>query len=374
MNNLNSPRAHRSSLAEGAVFAVGIALLATACTPAEDGDTKSAGFQLTDSMATRIAMDTVKELPMQGDLDLNGRIAADDSRMADVYPIVGGQVVSVDVELGDHVTKGQTLAVIRSSQVADYERQLIDAQSDVRVAEKNVKVQQDLFDSHLLSERDLIAAQQDLAKAQAQLKQIEEAFSIYHLEDGSEYVVKAPMSGYIVNKAVSKDVTLPSDHNERIFTIAELDEVWVLAEVYESDIARVAVGMPADITTLSYPDTAFHGKVDKIFNILDPETRTMQVRVKLSNLKTLLKPEMIAHVHLSFEENRTLPSIPATAIVFDNSRQYVMVYHSRNDISTREVTVKRTAGGRAWVDSGLKPGEVIISKGQLFIYDALNDR
>mgnify|MGYP000979015933 CR=1 FL=1 len=96
--------------------------------------------------------------------------------------------------------------------------------------------------------------------------------------------------------------------------------------------------------------------------------------MKLTNPKTLLKPEMIAHVHLSFAEDRALPSIPASAIVFDNSRQYVMVYRGRNDILTREVTVKRTAGGRAWVDNGLKPGEVIISKGQLFIYDALNDR
>lgn len=335
---------------------------------------KSTAFVLTDTMAQRIGLDTVRESALQGEIDLNGSIAADDNRLADVYPIVGGQVISVDVELGDHVTKGQTLAVIRSSQVADYDRQLIDAQSDVQLAEKNIKVQQDLYDSKLVSERDLIAAQQDLAKARAQLNQIQEAFAIYNLEAGSQYVVNAPRSGYVVSKSVSKDVTLPSDRSDPIFTIAELDEVWVVAEVYESDIARVKEGMPAEINVLSYPDKTFHGKVNKILNILDPQTRTMRVRIRLTNEGTLLKPEMIAHVHLTYAEDRALPSLPADAIVFDNSRQYVMVYQDRDHISTREVNVERTTNGRAWISAGLKPGEVIISKNQLFIYDALNDR
>lgn len=374
MKNSNSPRASASSPAKPALLALGAAVLLAACShPAEPkADTKA--FALSDTMLARIKLDTVKQSPVMSTIDLNGRVVADENRVADIFPIVGGQVMSVDCELGDRVQKDQTLAVIRSSEVADYERQLIDAQSDVQVAEKNVKVQQDMFDSKLVSERELLNAQQDLAKAQAELKRIKEAFTIYHLEDGSQYVVKAPISGYIVDKAITRDVTLPADHNEKIFSIAQLDEVWVLADVYESDIARVKEGMPADITVLSYPDKTFHGTVDKIFNILDPKTRTMHVRVKLPNEGTLLKPEMVAHVQLTYSEDRTLPVVPANAVVFDNSREFVMVYKDRYNVDTREVKLERTAGGNTWIAQGLKPGEVIVSKQQLFIYDALNDR
>lgn len=380
MNNLNSPRASayspgsRPTVPAAAVLGLLGLLTLGACHGNKEADEKSDAFTLTDTMFERLGFDTVRQTPVQGEIELNGRIVADENRMADIFPIVGGQVLDVMADLGDHVTKGQTLAVIRSSEVADYERQLVDAQSDVRLAEKNAKTQQDLFNSHLVSERELLAAQQDLAKAQAELSRIQEAFTIYHLQEGSQYVVKAPISGYIIDKAITKDVTLPADHDEKIFTIAELDEVWVLADVYESDIARVKEGMPAEVTTLSYPGKVMNGKVDKIFNILDPQTRTMRVRIRLKNDSTMLKPEMIAHVKLVYHEDRSLPCVPSKAVVFDNSRHFVMVFKDRDHIITQEVTPERSANDVTWIADGLTPGEVIVSKEQLFVYDALNDR
>lgn len=349
-------------------------LLVAACGPGEPPPADARAFAVSDSMMARIALDTVKEQPVENRIELNGRIAAAADRLADIYAIVGGQVISVDAELGDRVTKGQTLAVIRSSEVAQFESELIDARSDVRFAQKNLQVQQDLFASKLISERELVQAQQELAKAQAQLRRIEETFAIYHFRDGSVYEVKAPISGYLIDRRVNKDVVLPAGQNERIFSIAELDEVWALAEVYESDIARVKEGLSAEISTLSYPDRAFPGTVDKIFNILDPRTRTMQVRVKLRNPETLLKPEMIARVRLTFLEGQRLPSIPAGAIISESGKQYVMVFKDRYNVLTRQVMPFRTTGATTWIAEGLEPGEVVISKGQLFIYDALNDR
>jgi cobalt-zinc-cadmium efflux system membrane fusion protein len=325
-------------------------------------------------MLTRIVLDTVRERPVENRIELNGRIAAAADRMADIYAIVGGQVISVSAELGDRVTKGQTLAVIRSSEVAQFESELIDARSDVRLAEKNLQVQQDLFSTKLVSERDLVEAQQDLAKAQAQLRRIEETFSIYHFQQGSEFVVKAPISGYIIDKRINRDVVLPAGQNDRIFSIAELDEVWVLAEVYESDISRVKEGLPAEISTLSYPDRVFPGTVDKIFNILDPRTRTMRIRVKLANPDVLLKPEMIARVRLTFQEDQQLNAVPSSALISESGKQYVMVFKDRYNIETRAVVPFRTTGATTWISEGLKPGETVISKGQLFIYDALNDK
>jgi cobalt-zinc-cadmium efflux system membrane fusion protein len=188
------------------------------------------------------------------------------------------------------------------------------------------------------------------------------------------YEVRAPISGYLIDRRVNKDVVLPAGQNERIFSIAELDEVWALAEVYESDIARVKEGLPAEITTLSYPDRVFPGSVDKIFNILDPRTRTMRVRVKLDNPETILKPEMIARLRLTFQEQEQRPSIPAGAVISEFGKQFVMVFKDRYNIETRPVTAFRTTGGTTWFSAGLQPGEVVVTREQLFIYDALNDR
>lgn len=377
MKNWNSPRASASSTAEPRVlgaWAAGALLLLAACTADPPPPADSNAFVLSDSMLARISLDTVRMRPVEDVIELNGRIAADESRLASIYPIVGGQVLSVDAELGDHVEKGQTLAVIRSSEVADMEHQLSDARSDVQLADKNLKVQQDLFDTKLVSERDLVAAQQGAAKAKAQLKRMEETFSIYHFAGGSRYVVTAPISGYIIGRDITHDETLPSGQDTKIFSIAELDEVWVLADVYESDIARVREGMPADITTLSYPDKVFRGQVDKIFNILDPRTRTMRIRVRLPNPGILLKPEMIARVRLTYQQDRSLPAIPSSAVIADNSRQYVMVFKDRYNVLTREVSPERTTGSTTWIAEGLKPGETVVGKEQLYLYDALNDR
>lgn len=373
----DTPRIHTPSHARSclraSLAACAIALL-TACGSEAPPTKDSKAFTLSDTMLARIGLDTVRLSPVENTVELNARITPDDGRLANVYPIVGGQVIEVNVELGDRVTKGQTLAIIRSSQVAGLERKLIDARSDMEVAEKNLTTKQDLFNSQLLSERKLVEARYELEKAKAKLKGVEEIFSIYQFKDGSQYVVKAPIGGYVIDKAVVRDETLPEERTDAIFTIAELDRVWVLAEVYESDIARVKEGMAAEVTTLSYPGKVFTGKVDKILNMLDPRTRTMRIRITLPNPGVLLKPEMIAHVRLVYQEDRQLPALPAAAVINDNDRDHVMVFRDRMNIETRRITVAHTTGGTSWVSGGLADGEVVVSKEQLFLYDALNDR
>ena len=393
MKNLNMPRAATCSGAEQAVAMareqrntaanghamIFLAFLAAAmllggCAPEALPDADANAFTLSDTMFARIGLDTVRMLPVENSVELNARIAPDEGRLARVYPIVGGQVADVRVELGDHVAKGQTLAVIRSSEVAKLERKLIEAQSDMEVADKNLATKQELFNSQLLSERKLVEARYDVEKARARLKDMQEVFSIYQFQAGSQYIVTAPISGYVIEKDVVRDETLPSDHHEAIFTIAELGSIWVLADVYESDIARVKEGMPAEVSTLSYPGKVFSGQVDKIMNMLDPRTRTMRIRITLPNPEVLLKPEMIAHVRLTYQDNDPLPAIPASAVISDNNREQVMVFKDRKNIDTRRISIAHSLGGTSWVAGGLKPGEVVISKEQLFIYDALNDR
>ncbi len=133
------------------------------------------------------------------------------------------------------------------------------------------------------------------------------------------------------------------------------------------------LGADADVITLSYPDKTFHGKVDKIFNIIDPDTKAMKVRIKLKNPDFLLKPEMKATIKLSHEQNEKMLAVPSSAVVFDKSKNFVMVYKSRSDIETRKVEVYRQVGDITYISSGVSEGEKVITTNQLQVYDALND-
>jgi membrane fusion protein, heavy metal efflux system len=330
-------------------------------------------FVLSETMWNRIKLDTAKTRPVISMLELNGKIVPVESKLVEIFPIVGGNVKSVEVELGDYVKKGQLLAVIKSGEVAEYDRQLIEAQSDVLVAQKNLSVQQDLFESKLTSEREVILAQEALEKAEATLAKVQETLAIYNFNEQSEYFVKAPQSGFIIQKHINRDITLPSDFSHQIFTIAELDEVWVLAHVYEQDIAVIVEGMESEVYTLSYPDNKMAARIERVYNVLDVDSRTMKVRLHIPNKDFKLKPEMLAVVSVKRHENISLPSVATSSLVFDNSKHFVMIFKDRYNIETREVEVYRTTNGTTWIKSGIEPGEVVISQNQLFIYDALND-
>lgn len=336
-------------------------------------DEQTHTFTVSDTMMQRIAIDTARTMLVQGELTLNGKIIADENKLVNVFPFVGGTVTEVRCELGDYVRKGDILAIIKSGEVAEYERQLIDAQSDLLLARKNLGVQKDLFASKLAAERDVATAEKEVEKADAELKRIQEVYNIYSINSSAQYVVKAPISGFVIEKNINRDMTLRSDKSDNIFTIAELDDVWAMANVYESDIARISAGMAAEIRTIAYPDSAIAGKIDRIFNILDPQTKTMSIRIKLDNARYLLKPGMAATVVVRYNEARSMTAIPATALIFDKGKTFVMVYRSRSNIETRKVTMEQTAGGRAYISSGIADGERIISRNQLYIYDALND-
>jgi cobalt-zinc-cadmium efflux system membrane fusion protein len=330
-------------------------------------------FVLSDAMMKQTSFADAEMKQVKNELKLFGKVTANSSKMVQVFPVVGGNVTEVNVELGDYVQKGKRLAVIRSGEIAEFDRERKDAQNEVALAEKNLQIAKDLFESKLNSERDVIAARKELEKAQSELKRISEVFSIYGITSEAEYVVKAPISGFIIEKSITPDMQLRPDRSENLFTVAEIDEIWVLANVNETDIGQIKLGYEAEIKTLSYPDRLFRGKVDRIFNVLDPETKTMKVRITLNNSDLALKPEMNATVTVRYAQADRKIAIPSSAVIFDKSRHYVMVYKGVADIETRPIEIFKELGDTTYVDSGLKEGERIISKNQLLIYDALND-
>ena len=162
------------------------------------------------------------------------------------------------------------LATIRSTEIADFEKQKREAETELLVAKKNLKTAQELFESKLNTERDVTAAAKEVETAEAELNRVNEVFRIYNVKQGAYYNVTAPISGFIIDKKVNVDMQLPAGFSESIFTIAQIDEVFITANVYETDIAKLSFNMPAEVEMLNYHGKRFFDKIYKILNLLDP--------------------------------------------------------------------------------------------------------
>ena len=325
----------------------------------------------TNLLATA-SYDTAKLENARNELMLTGKITFNQDQVVKVFPLVGGHIETLKADLGDYVKKGQTLAVIRSGDLADLEQQSVSARGELSVAEKNLQVAEDLTKAGLSSQRDLIASREQLQAAKGEVNRVAERRRIVG-GTGSVYIVKAPMSGFIVEKTASQGMELRSDDPENLFTISNLDHVWVLANVYESDLANVNEGDQTTITTLSYPDKVFHGRIDKIFNVLDPDSKTLKVRVTLDNADYRLKPEMFANVSVIYAGRDKRIAIPANSVVFDKNHNFVVMVNKENQPLVREVEIYKTIGSKTYLASGLTPGDRVVTNNHLLIYNALGN-
>lgn len=354
------------------LFAFIILLSLNACssgTPAADKHDNP----LTDSLIQHLQTAPVALEEMEDVIKLNGKITAAEQQQARVYALVSGRVQSVKAELGDKVKQGQVLAVIQSPEVAGVTNELSLAEANLEMAKKNLDTRKSLYESSLVTEQEHLAAQIEYNKARSEYIKAEQVSAVTGGNTAGGYPLKAPISGSIIEKNITGHSEVRQDNDNTLFTIADLSTVWVIANVYESDIPNIHTGDPVKVTTLAAPDREYTGRIDKIYNVLDAENRTMKVRISMPNPHEELKPEMFARVYLtSRSKGGKRLCIPARAIVLDNSKRYVVVKQD-GALSIRGITLIKRIGEKAFIE-GLNEGEQVVTQAQVFIYDALNVR
>lgn len=329
-------------------------------------------FVISDSLLNTLQIDSVTYRKFENSITLNGKVTANPNDIVQVFPMVSGKIQDVHNMLGDYVTKGQVLGIIRSPEMAGYNSNLITAQTNLEVAQKDLQAAQEMYQGGLSSQKDYLAAKANYQQAEAELARIKEVIQVNGGGAQGNYVVKAPISGFIIEKNVTNGMDIRSDNGNGLFTISDLNNIWVIGDVYESNIPDVHLGDSVDITTLSYPDKVFHGKIDKILNVLDPSSKVMNVRVSLPNPGYLLKPGMFASVTVIHPENKEMLSIPSSAVIFDHSQYYVLVLKNRRNVVITPVQIAKTTRNHTFILSGLQKGERVIASQTLLIYQALN--
>ncbi len=329
-------------------------------------------YVIPDSIMKRLQIDTVRMTPVTDAITLTGMVDFNQDNQVNIFPLVSGVAQDVAVQLGDAVKKGQVLVTVKSSEMAGYENNMVVAETNVRSTQKQLDAVKDLFKNGLSSQLDLSNAQTAHDQALAQLEMAQRILRINGNNRQGIYEVKSPIDGFIVQKNITNNTIIRTDNGSNMFTISDLKNVWVQANVYESNISRVHVGADVNVTTLSYPDKVFKGKVNKMLNVLDPASKVMKVRIVLPNDGYLLKPQMFASVNILNPLGKQALTVSSNALMFDHSQYYVLLYNSPKDVRITPVQILGSNDNHTYISVGVKEGDKVIARDVILIYQALN--
>ncbi|HZY39495.1 MAG TPA: efflux RND transporter periplasmic adaptor subunit [Mucilaginibacter sp.] len=329
-------------------------------------------YVVPDSLFRTLVIDTVKTSQITDAIKFNGMVDFNTDKVVSVFPLISGNLQDVSVMPGDYVHAGQVLGMVKSPEVANYNAALVTAEANVRLNAKLLDQQKDLFKSGLASQIDITNAEVAYEQAVAARVAAEKILSINGNNKNGEYQIKSPIEGFMVQKNVTNGMAIRTDNGGALFTISDLKNVWIQANVYEENIGRVHEGDMVDVTTISYPDKVFKGKVDKLMNVLDPTSKVMKMRVVLDNPGYLLKPQMFATVTSYNKENKQAVSISRKDLVFDHSQYYVIVITGKKEVQIRPVEIIGMNGETAYIKAGVNPGERLIGSEAILIYGSLN--
>ncbi|HEX8110342.1 MAG TPA: efflux RND transporter periplasmic adaptor subunit [Kofleriaceae bacterium] len=293
--------------------------------------------------------------PIDLEITAKGRLAVDETRLHDVVLKVGGYVSDLRVNAtGQSVARGQTLFTL-------YSPELYAAEQEYLIANQNREAMRVNGDaSH--SERLAHAAETKLRLWGLDDDQIAELAR--HGEPIERVPFKSPASGVVVEKNVVDGASVMA--GQRLFRVADLTDIWVEADVYESDLPRITKNLPASITLDYLPGKMFEGKVAFIYPYLDPASRTGRVRVALANQGLELKPDMYATVTFKLPLGPRLV-VPISAVVYTGPRRIVFVDLGNGALRPQEVTIGARSGDLIEITTGLGEGDIVVSSGNFLV-------
>ncbi|TVR81235.1 MAG: efflux RND transporter periplasmic adaptor subunit [Saprospirales bacterium] len=326
---------------------------------------------LPEAMLNRMSFEEAEEGNIRRSLSLPGNIEVNKDRVFLVLPAAGGIITEVHVRTGDYVRRGQVLATVQSPDIATFKRDLRTVRSERNIAEQKLELARSMFESGVYSRRDLLEAESELERLQLEIERLKEEQKVLGIEEGETgYTIRAPESGFIVERNINPGTHLRSDEGH-VFKISDLRNVWVVANVSETDIGNIRVGDTVAISTLAFPDKRFKGAIVRMSNTIDPGRRTMEAIIELPNPDYLLKPGMFANIRLDAMEEERFVHIPSNALIFDENEYYVVIFRDRCDMEVRHVNIQRRNGDRTYLQDGVRPGEMVVSARHILIYNQL---
>ncbi|HEY3990069.1 MAG TPA: efflux RND transporter periplasmic adaptor subunit [Acidobacteriaceae bacterium] len=344
------------------LFPASVVLLFSGCTshkPADAADTPAPQYRVFDTVVAHVE-------PVHDALTLAARIQANPTTVVHIYPPISGRVLALKVLPGQEIAKGQIVGMLQSTDLqqarSDYEKAKIEAAR----ADLQLNRARDLLQHQVMAQKDF----DDLnAVDQADHAELARALQTLHIlgykeTDTSDLVaIRSPIQGVVLDvNTASGELQRSLDNATSIATIANISDVWVLADLYPRDVQAVRRGQPVDVRVNGYPDTVFHGVVDNVSDAVDPQTLTLKVRVVLPNPHHRLKPQMYATVAVTNESRKAIV-VPATAVIRDGVTTYVFVQTGENKYIRRDVQLGQAHDTTVEITGGLSEGDRVVSTG-----------
>jgi cobalt-zinc-cadmium efflux system membrane fusion protein len=354
---------------------------------ADTGDsvTSSAGqvgtVELDTAQRSRIHVAKLAPETYQASVTTTGTVAFNGDRSTQVVAPISGPVARLLVSPGAKVTRGQPLAVVSSPDFAEAVAGYRKAEGAWRNASRIATLDEQLFTNDALSRSDLDQARTDLAAATADRDAAVSQLRSLGLNDGAiaairdgkpvptaESAIRAPIAGTVVEKLITPGQLLQAGTTP-CFTIADLSTVWVMANVFESDVGAVRRGETAVITTGAAPDT-LTGRVDYVADLVDPATKATAVRVVVPNTGRVLRRDMLVRVTIRALTPSTGLLVPVAAVLRDDENLPYVYVAAPGGFARRRVNLGGRVDDRYQITSGLTPGESVVTDGALFLEGA----
>lgn len=310
-------------------------------------------------------------------LRLAGAVAYNAFETTPVFAAIGGPVHEILAAPGQSVNAGQPLLTVTSPDYSAARSAYLKARDAHALADKLYTRAQDLYAHGAISETDLQQAESNRTQAHADMESSADALRSLGLKDleavvknsnhsTAEIPIPAPVTGEIIERLVGPGQLLQGGATQ-CFTISNTNTVWVLVNVYQSDLSFIHLGDFVEISTDSYPDV-FHGKISYLAAALDPNTRTLQARIVTENPGRKLKKDMYVTAVVRAGSIPDAITVPDAAVLRDTENQpFVYVQMSPNEFARRLVTLGESSKGRTRITNGLKEGEQVVGNGSLFL-------
>jgi cobalt-zinc-cadmium efflux system membrane fusion protein len=309
-----------------------------------------------------IATATQYQAPSQ--LLVTGTVIPDISRNVPVISLASGRVVDIRARLGDSVKKGQLLLRVRSDDISGGFDAYRKAISDELLARKQLDRAKDLYKHGAIAQQDLEVAQDTEDDAKTTLDTATEHLHLLGSDPQNPKGIVdifAPVSGVITDQEVTTAAFVQAYSTPNPFTISDLTTVWIVCDVYESDMANVRIGQSADIKLNAYPNKVLNGTISNIGSILDPNIRTAKVRIEVANPGEMMHPGMFATATLFGREKQTYTALPASAIVHLHDRDWVYIPVQEKFKRIQVVSGEQLPNNMQEILSGLQPGQQVVT-------------
>jgi membrane fusion protein, heavy metal efflux system len=331
-------------------------------------------FTLPQEQLAHVQVVTIAPTTLTRTLRLTGAVAYNAFKTTPVITQVGGPVSRILVVPGQQVREGQPMLDVSSPDYSQLLDAYLKAADSFRLADKNWVRAQDLYQHHAIAQRDLEQAESDRNQAQADLNAAEQGMKILGIRNPGDLAkapssalipVLAPIGGEVVERLVSPGQVVQAGQTQA-FTISDLSTVWVLANVYQSDLAAVRSGDDVVVQNDAYPGT-FHGRISYVSPALDPNTRTLQARIVVDNPGEKLKRDMYCTVLVTAGSIANAIVVPDSSVLRDDTNQPFVYLANGNQFGRRDVEIGQSLNGHTQILRGLSPGERVVGDGGLFL-------